>query len=114
MRQQFLNMLEQVRTIDIASAPNYRVMKAIATHPEAYFPNPEETAASIQVNVSQDFVDDEELFTAAVEAYVKALSRIYDQLKHDFPPAVADRMWPAFAKQLTQKGGDSTISASPD
>lgn len=101
MRQQFLDMLEQVRTIDIAETPAYKLMKAIATHPEAYFPNPEETAASIKIEVSQDFVNDEELFTATVEAYVKALSRIYDQLKHDFPPTVADRMWPNFARQLT-------------
>lgn len=101
MRQQFLDMLETVRTLDIAQAPAYKVMKAIATHPEAYFPNPEETAANIKIEVCQDFIDDEELFTATVEAYVKGMSRVYDQLKHDFPPAVADRMWPIFARQLT-------------
>lgn len=105
MKRQFLAVMENVRTVDIKSTPNYKVMLAIAKHPEAYFPDPELTAAGLKINVTEEFVNDPELFEPTVEAYVKALSRIYDQLKRDFPAGTADRMFP-----IMMSRGDFTLS----
>lgn len=105
MKRQFLAAMENVRTVDIKSTPNYKVMLAIAKHPEAAFPDPELTAAGIIINVNEEFINDPELFESTVEAYVKALSRIYDQLKHDFPPHLVDRMF-----SIMMNRGDFTLT----
>ena len=100
MNAQFVEIIESMSKMDISTAPNYKTMLAIGNHPEAYFPNPMETAAHIKMDVNEDFVNDPD-FQTVVDAYVKTLSRIYDQLKHDMPPIVADRVFAIMAQGLT-------------
>ena len=85
MKKEFLRFIEKIRTTEVSQAPNYKTMLAIAKHPEAYYPNPEEVAAHIRINVNETFVNDPELFETTVDAYVKCFTRIYDQIKIDFP-----------------------------
>ena len=87
------DILEQMNQVDIGNTPNYKTMLAIGNHPEAYFPNPMETAARIVINVNDGFINDAELFNATVDTYVKLLSRMYDQLKRDMNPCVAERVF---------------------
>ena len=101
MKNQILDMIRGMSQMDISIAPNYKTMLAIGRHPEAYFPNPMQTAASIKINVNEEFVGDHELFQPAVDAYVKTLSRIYDQLKKDMNTAVADKVFAIMAKDMT-------------
>ena len=103
MKRQFLDMLENMAATDISTMPNYKTMLALAKHPEAYYPNPEVVAATIKINVSQSFIDDPELFEPTVNAYVKMLSRLYDQLKTIRPgkPSVAEQMFMAMIQEMS-------------
>ena len=107
MKQQFIDVIEQQSQLDISTAPNYRTMVALAKHPEAYYPTPDIVAATIKINVNNDFVEDSELFELTINAYVKMLSRLYDQLKHDVTRSsfdsgpVADRMFMAMASEMS-------------
>ncbi len=99
MKEQFREILETLRTLDISVTPNYRTMKALANHPEAYYPMPEVVAAKVKINVNEDFVNDEALFNETLDCYVKCLSRIYSQLKADFPMN-HDQMFAAMVDSL--------------
>jgi hypothetical protein len=100
MNSDLLTIIDNMAKMDIAKAANYKVMLAIGNHPEAYFPNPMETAAHIKMDVNEDFVNDPE-FQTVVDAYVKVLSRIYDQLKRDMPLTTADRVFAIISQGLT-------------
>lgn len=94
MKDQFEQLLKQLDDLDITMSPNYITMKALANHLEAYYPNPEVVAASIKINVGQNFVDNTDLFERTVDAYVKCLSRMYSQMQYDFPRrGVAEQMF---------------------
>ena len=101
MKHQFLSIVRNLSQTDISTLPNYKTMLAIGRHPEAYFPNPMETAAHIEMDVNDAFVNDPELFKTAVDAYVKTLSRLYDQLKRDMNACEADRVFTVLAQNLT-------------
>lgn len=100
-------MLESMAQTDLSTVPNYKTMLALAKHPEAYYPNPEVVAATIKINVNHNFVTDPELFQPTVDAYVKMLSRLYDQLKTDVKRAsfdkgpVADQMFMAMVPEMS-------------
>lgn len=83
---------------DINQTPNYKTQLAIANHPEAWYPNPVEIAFAIEVEVNDNFVNDPE-FPKIIDAYVKTLTRIYDQLIKDLPVDVAGRV---FAQMATK------------
>lgn len=100
MNAQFLEIIRGMAKMDISKAANYRTMLAIGKHPEAYFPNPMETAAHIKMDVNDDFVNSPD-FQEVVDAYVKVLSRIYDQLKQDMHAGEADRVFAIIAQSLT-------------
>ena len=102
MDSQFLQNVEQLATVDIRSTPNYKTMLAIANHPKATFPHPDETAFGMEVNVNQDFVDDKD-FQRVVDAYVTTLNRIFDQLKSDHPFPVAVRIFEKMGTKLSLK-----------
>ena len=101
MKYQFLNIMRNMSQTDISTMPNYKTMLAIGRHPEAYFPNPLETAARIKMDVNAEFVNDPELFQPVVDMYVKTLSRIYDQLKRDMKADEADKCFVVLAQNLT-------------
>lgn len=96
-----MGFVEQLSQIDIATTPNYTVAKAIATHPKADFPDQAKVAFSIQVDVSEDFVKDED-FPKVIDAYVTTLNRIYAQLKKDIP-ADAHVIFRQMAKTMSLK-----------
>lgn len=98
---EFMGFVRQLSKIEVDSAPGYKVAKAIATHPKVSFPNPVETAFSIQVEVNEDFVNDPD-FAEVVDAYVTTLNRIYDQLLNDFP-VEAVVVFRQMAKTMTLK-----------
>lgn len=106
LKQEFLGFIETIKEAGrtVGETPMYKTFLAIATHPEAYYPNPEEIAANIKIEVCPEFVNDPELFQPTVDAYVKALSQIYDQLKRDLPrPGAADAAFRVMAAQISIK-----------
>ena len=100
MNSQFLAIIHNMAQMDIGKAANYKVMLAIGNHPEAYFPNPMETAAHIKMDVNEDFVNDPE-FQTVVDAYVTVLNNIYLQLNRDMDLVEADRVFAIIAQGLT-------------
>lgn len=103
MRNQFLKFAKDFSTVDVAGSPGYKTLLALAKHPEAYYPDPDETAGNIKIEVDQSFVDDQELFDATIDGYVKGLSRLYNQLVRDFPLRTANNIFASTVKTMVLK-----------
>lgn len=102
MDSQFLEIVKSLATVDVRTTPVYKTALAIAKHPKAKFPNPVETAFSIEIEVNQDFVDDPD-FQTVVDAYVETLNRIYAQMCEDFSREQAEAIFNRMATKLTLK-----------
>lgn len=101
MRNQFLQMLNSIEKADMATAPGYVTLLALAKHPKVEYPNPELVAATIPIEVGEDFVVDKELFNRTVDVYVIALNRIWHQLRNDFELIHAERMFMKMVESMS-------------
>ena len=80
MRDQFLDILNQIKNTKLFETPNFRVLKALAVSPDVRYSYPLLVAASIKINVNEKFVNDEELFNETIKIYVYVLNQIFDEL----------------------------------
>ena len=80
MKDQFLDILNNIKNTNVSEAPNFRVLKALAVSPEVKYPFPLLVAASIKINVNENFVNDEELFDKTIKIYVSILNDIWYEL----------------------------------
>jgi hypothetical protein len=101
MKSEFIDLVGNLAELNISNLPNYKTMLAIGRHTEAKFPNPMETAARIKIEVNECFVNNPTLFNTTVDAYVKVLNNIWDQLKKDMPEEVANRVFVIMASTMT-------------
>lgn len=98
-----METMRAMGTVDISSAPHYKVISAIANHPSVIFPNPGVLASGMKIEVNQDFVDDKEMFDTAVNNIVAYLNNIYDVLLRDFGVTAGSQMFVTVAKEFSLK-----------
>jgi hypothetical protein len=103
MRDQMIDLLDQLSKVNIAEAPNYRIMlqlrDAFVNHgvPRA---TAEQLVATITINVSEQAANDDELVRRVCETYGVLVGDMYRVISADFESS-ADQMLVRMAGQFS-------------
>lgn len=103
MRDQMIDMLDQLSKVNISEAPNYRMMVALR---DAFvdYGLPRATAerlvASMKISVSEQAANDDELMQRVCETYGVLVFDMYTTIKADFENS-ADDVLCAMAGQMS-------------
>lgn len=87
MRNKMMDALDTLRKVDIAQAPDYRMMVALREHFIAYGVPPstaELMVGHMTIDVSERAVNDPELMRRVCETYGVLVGDIYAQIQKDF------------------------------
>lgn len=103
MRNKMIDVLDELRKVNISQAPNYRMMVALR---DAFvnYGLPRSTAerlvASMKISVSEKAANDEELVRRVCETYSVLVFDMYTTIKSDFENS-ADDVLCAMAGQMS-------------
>jgi hypothetical protein len=93
MRNQMMDLLDHLSKVNIAQAPNYRMMIALRDSFENYGvprATAERLVATMKISVSEQAVNDQELVRRVCETYGALVANMYRIISADFENSADD------------------------
>ena len=103
MRDQMINLLDQISKVNISQAPNYRMMISLRdafVHYGVPRATAETLVSKMTISVSENAVNDQELVRRVCEAYGVLVGDMYRMISADFENS-ADDVLCAMAGQIS-------------
>lgn len=103
MRDQMIDLLDQLSKVNISQAPNYRLMIALRDSFENHGvprATAEKLVATMKISVSEQAVNDAELVQRVCETYGALVGDMYNMIQADFVSS-ADQVLMCMAGQLS-------------
>ena len=92
MREQFLELMRNLKSVNVAETANFKMLIMLADAPNAIYPNKHVVASKIKINVNDEFMADKELLGETLDTYIGCLNKIWLQLKAQYGSMVAEAM----------------------
>jgi hypothetical protein len=97
----FLELLEDMNSIDVSKTPKFVVIEALAKHPAAKYPDPVLFASQVKVEVNQEFIDDKKLMKTTIDTVVNVANKMWDALRERFSVTESVKLFNRLVQDIT-------------